>query len=79
MSPSYQGMIKTLLQSQFPDAGSEQILQAALSKDGSLGPAVLTVSLRNSGCILYTILKVVINVLISEEFSSKRFCQRILY
>jgi len=44
MSPSYQVMIKTLLQSHFPDASSEQILQAALSKDGSLGPAMLTVS-----------------------------------
>lgn len=69
MSPSYQGMIKTLLESQFPDASSELTLQAALSKDGSLGPAVLTVSLHNSGYILYNILKVVIKVLISEEFN----------
>lgn len=55
MGPSYQGMIKTLLESPFPDASSELTLQAALSKDDRLGPAMLTLSLGRSGSILYSI------------------------
>lgn len=44
-----------------------QPCKAGLSKDSSLGPAMLTVSLHSSDYILYSILKVVINI-ISEGF-----------
>ena len=45
-----------------------QPCKAGLSKDSSLRPAMLTVSLHSSDYILYSILKVIINIIISEEF-----------
>ena len=59
---------RIVLLAKFPYVSGGPALQAGLSKDSSLRPTVLTLSLHNSDYILYNIFKIVITMIISEEF-----------